>query len=208
MDRLKDLYIEGIEPDAYELGTTFNCTVLAVVSFHLNSLPSREPFNISMANFRLPSLQNLTLVVTNEFWDRTEDSFVPPYMMMAEMTMAEHIVGFAGTCKHLTLLWSETVPYHQWDDVSARYVASRAVVIFDMFNAMPDLEELHLSDEIAEVFLAVIKEEETLVPKLSRVFILDTRGGKVPLKLNGIASRWQKDENRETKEVPSRYVLC
>ena len=207
-DRLKDLYIEGTELDTYKLGITFNCTLPNVVSFHLDSLPSREPVNICLANFRLPSLQNLTLVVPNAFWDRREDSYVPPYMTRAEMTMSEHIVGFAGTCKHLTLLWSETVPYHQWTDVSARYVTSRSVVIFDMFNGMPDLEELHLCDKISEVFLAVIKEEETLVPKLSRVFILDARGGKVPLQLEGIARRWQTDENRETHEVPSRYELC
>ena len=45
--RLKDLYIEGIELDAYELGLTFNCTLPNVVSFHLNSLPSRGPISIS-----------------------------------------------------------------------------------------------------------------------------------------------------------------
>ena len=46
-DRLKDLYIEGIELDAYELGSTYNCTLPNVVSFHLNSLPSREPISTS-----------------------------------------------------------------------------------------------------------------------------------------------------------------
>ncbi len=50
---------------------------------------------------------------------------------------------------------------------------------------MPDLEELRLSEDIPEIFLAVIKEQETLVPKLSRVFILNTGGVKVPLQLEG-----------------------
>jgi len=108
-------------------------------------------------------------------------------MMMAEMSTAEHIVGFGGTCKVLTLLWSETVPNQPSARVSARY--SRSVII-DMFNAMPDLEELRVSEEISEVFLKVIKEEETLVPKLSRVIILDTGG-------------WQRDENRKPKQVTS-----
>ena len=202
--RLKDLYIEGVQPDTTELRTAFNCSLPNVVSFQLICLPSWEPINIILANFRLPSLQNLTLVVPHAFWDRSQDPDFPPYMMMAEMSTAEHIAGFAGTCKVLTLVWRETLPYHRW---AARCVTSRSV-IFDMFNAMPDLEELRLSEEISDVFLKVIKEEETLVPKLSRVFIAGTGGLRVPLKLDGIASRWQKDENRKTKEVPSRYVLC
>ena len=181
---LKDLYIEGIELGEDELEKAFACTLLNVVSFHLHSLPSREPINISLADFRLPSLQNLTLIVPHAFWDRSGDSSRPPYMMMAEMSTAEHIVGFAGTCKVLTLLWSETTPNRPSGRVSARY--SRSVII-DMFNAMPDLEELHVSEEISEVFLKVIKEE-TLVPKLSRVCILDTGG-------------WRRDENRKPKQA-------
>ncbi len=101
---------------------------------------------------------------------------------MAEMSTAEHIVGFAGTCKDLTLLWSEPDPNRVWASVYSR------PVIIDMFNAMPDLEELHVSEEISEVTLKVIKEEEALVPKLSRVIILDTGG-------------WQKDKNRKPKQV-------
>ena len=80
--------------------------------------------------------------------------------------------------------------------------------MFDMFNAMPDLEELRLSEGISEAFLKVIKEEDAPVPKLSRVFILDPGGVKVPFTLDGLASRWQRGENRKTKEEPSRYVLC
>ena len=185
--RLKDLYIEGIELGAEELGQAFDCTLPNVASFHLHSLPSREPINISLANFRLPSLQNLTLIVPHAFWDRSGDSSRPPYMKMAEMSTAEHIAGFAGTCKVLTLLWSETVPNRLSAGVSARY--SRSVII-DMFNAMPDLEELHVSKEISEVFLKVIKEEETLVPKLARVCILDTGG-------------WRRDKNRKPKQITS-----
>ncbi len=188
--RLKDLYIEGIERGTLELGKAFNCTLPNVVSFHLHSLPSTEPINISLANFRLPSLHNLTLAVPHAFWDRSGDSSEPPYMTMAEMSTAEHIVGFAGTCKVLTLLWSDTVPNRLSAGVSARYSRS---VISDMFNAMPDLEELHVSEEISEVFLKVIKEDATLVPKLKPicVFILDTGG-------------WQRDENRKPKQ-PTRW---
>jgi len=180
--QLKDLYIEGIQIDEGELGEAFNCTLPNVVSFQLHSLPSTEPINISLANFPLPSLQNLTLVVPHAFWDRSGDNSEPPYMTMAEMSTAEHIVGFAGTCKDLTLLWSEPDPNRVWASVYSR------PVIIDMFNAMPDLEELHVSEEISEVTLKVIKEEEALVPKLSRVIILDTGG-------------WQKDKNRKPKQV-------
>ena len=202
--RLKNLYIEGIKLDADKLGTAFDCMLRNVVSFQLHSLPSTEPINISLANFRLPSLKNLTLFVPHAFWDRSGYGSRPPYMWMAEMSTAEHIVGFAGTCKVLTLLWSKPVPHPRWALVTAHYSRS---VIFDMFNAMPDLEELRLSEDIPEVFLAVIKEHDTLVPKLSRVFILQTGGVKVPLQLDGLANRWQKGENQKTKEAPSRYVL-
>jgi len=136
-----------------------------------------------LADFRLPSLKNLTLFVPHAFWDRSGYGSRPPYMWMAEMSTAEHIVGFAGTCKVLTLLWSKPIPHARWAEVTARYSRS---VIFDMFNAMPDLEELRVSEEISEVFLKVIKEE-SLVPKLSRVIILDTGG-------------WQRDENRKPKQ--------
>ena len=186
--RLKDLYIEGIKRSTYVLEPAFTCTLPNVVSFHLDCLPSEEPLHISFTNFRLPSLQSLTLVVPNAFWDRSRDFSFPPCMRNAEMSTAEHIVGFAGTCKVLTLLWSKTTPYRRWSKISARDRTSR-YVIFGMFNAMPDLEELRLSDEISEVFLAVIKEEESLIPKLSRVFILDTEGVRVRLKLDGIDRR-------------------
>jgi len=42
--------------------------------------------------------------------------------------------------------------------------------------ARPDLEELRLSDEDSQIFLEVRKEEETLLPKLSGLFILNVRG--------------------------------
>ncbi len=207
--RLKDLYIDGIdldERDIDKLAPAFDCTLPHVVSFHLGSLPSREPINTILANFRLPSLQNLTLVVPHAFWDRGKDRSIPAYMLSVEMSTAKHIVGFAGTCKTLTLLWGENQSHYERLKISSRYGELRSV-IFDMFNAMPDLEELRLSEEISDVFLKVIKEEETLVPKLSRVFILDTGGVKVPFTLDGLASRWQRGENRKTNEVPSRYVL-
>ena len=109
-------------------------------------------------------------------------------MRNAASPTMEHIVGFAGTCEALTLLWSENIPYRRWSKVSARYAASKSV-IFDMFNVMPDLEEPRLSDEISKVSLGVIREEETLIPKLSRIFIVGTKGIGVPLKLDGIARR-------------------
>ena len=191
--QLKDLYIEGI-CDAYELEPAFDCTLPHVVSFHLDSGPSREPINTILANVRFPSLQNLTLVVPYAFWERSEESSVPP-----------HSVGFAGTCKTLTLLRADE-SHDDWDRPSSRHTNLRSA-IFDMFNAMPDLEELRMSEEISEVFLKVIKEEEDLVPKLSRVFILDTGGVEAPLTLDELASRWQRGENRKTKEDHSRYVL-
>lgn len=94
---------------------------------------------------------------------------------------------FAGTCEALTLLRSENIPYRLRSKVSARYATSKSV-IFDMFSVMPDLEEPRLSDKISEVFLEVIKEEP-LIPKLSRIFIVGTKGIRVPLKLDGIARR-------------------
>ncbi len=109
--RLKYLYIEGIELDANKLGSAFDCTLRNVVSFHLHRLPSTEPINISLANFRLPRLQNLTLFVPHAFWDRSGYGSRPQYMWMAEMSTAEHIVGFAGTCKVLTLLWSKPISH-------------------------------------------------------------------------------------------------
>ena len=54
-------------------------------------------------------------------------------------------------------------------------------VIFDMFNAIPDLEELRLSDGTSQGSLEGIKEEETFVPKLSRVFIWMLGGALVPV---------------------------
>ena len=190
--RLKDLYIEGIELSENKLGEAFSCTLPDVVSFHLHSLPTREPINIILADFRLPSLQNLTLIVPHAFWDRSGDSPGPPYMMMAKMSTAEHIACFAGTCKVLTLLWSQTTPNRSSSRVSVQFSTS---VIIDMFNAMPDLEELRVSKEISEVFLKVIKEEEPLVPKLSRVCILDTGG-------------WQRDEARKPKQPTSWSELA
>ena len=72
---------------------------------------------------------------------------------------------------------------------SARNVISRSVIV-DMLTAMPDLEELRLSDGISQGFLEVIKEEETLVPKLSRNFILDIRGSNGTIVVWVDASRW------------------
>jgi len=42
--------------------------------------------------------------------------------------------------------------------------------------ATPDLEKLRLSDEESQIFLEVSKEEETLLPKLFRLFIPNVRG--------------------------------
>jgi hypothetical protein len=185
--RLRDLYIECPQRSPYALGSTFDCTLPTVVSFQLNNLPSTE--TITLAKFHLPSLQNLTLVVPDSFWDRGKKRFDSPDFLKVEMSTAEHIVSFARTCKVLTLLWSKTATPRRWCSVSARDVTSRAV-IFDMFKAMPDLEELCLSDKISQVFLEVIKEEGNLVPKLSRIFILGAKGAMVPLSFGRDTNRW------------------
>ena len=59
-----------------------------------------------------------------------------------------------------------------------------------MFNGMPDLEELRLSDATSQGFLEGIKEEETIVPKLSRSFILDARGSNDAITVWMDLSRW------------------
>ena len=69
----------------------------------------------------------------------------------------------AMTILYIYLLCSETMPHRT---VSARNVTLKSV-IFDTFNAIPGLEELRLSDGTFQGFLEGIKEEETLVPKLS-----------------------------------------
>ena len=73
--------------------------------------------------------------------------------------------------------------------VSARNVTSRSVML-NMLNAMPDLEELRLSDGIYQGFLEVIEEVETVVPKLSRLFILGVRGSNCTIIGWMDASRW------------------
>ena len=63
-------------------------------------------------------------------------------------------------------------------------------VIFDTLNAIPGLEGLPLSDGTFQGFLEGIKEEETLVPKLSQLFILDARGRNGAIIILTEASRW------------------
>ena len=50
-----------------------------------------------------------------------------------------------------------------------------------MFNAIPDLEELRLSDGTSQGSREGIKEEETFVPKLLHVFIWMLEGALVPV---------------------------
>jgi hypothetical protein len=170
--QLRDLSIESIQSPtdgSYGLESAFNCSLPNVVSFQLD----RYPHSTSLLELRLPSLQNLTLVVPHSF-SLGEDDWDGP-----KMTTAEHIVGFAETCKVLTLRWKDpTTPLcYVPPGAKSREVTSRTVIV-DMFKAVPDLEELRLADRIAELFQEVIGEDETLVPKLSRIFILDAKGGE------------------------------
>ena len=63
-------------------------------------------------------------------------------------------------------------------------------MILDIFNAIPDLEELRLFDGTSQGFLEVIKEEGILVPKLFHIFILDARGSNGAIIVWIDASRW------------------
>ena len=156
-----------------DLETAFNCLLPNVASFQLDELP--PPESTSLNGLRLPSLQRLTLVVPESFWEQNEDTRLSP-----EMMTAEHIFGFGGTCKVLTLLWRETASGWESSQELVRSVTSRTV-IFDLSNAVPNLEKFRLVSESSQVFLEVIKEEETLVPKLSHIFILGAGGEMVAL---------------------------
>jgi len=74
--------------------------------------------------------------------------------------------------------------------------------------ATPDLEELRLSDEDSQIFLEVSKEEETLLLKLSRLFILDVRGQWYHYRLEGM--RLDGRRRRTGQPIGSRFrpVLC